>query len=582
MSCTSLPKNWNRVFWGNKMVLDYKDIRFSFDKKRKQKRIRQIRIIAVIVVVIASYFFIANLLDSGKTNKIQHLLLNGDIEKAAALFDDIKGSIYHRSTKKELRALICLSRGDHDGAARVFKELGQKKSALAAEKYAAFLDHFLNKAQYRQLDMYSDYLRPNHPEVSYYKAAARTALFDARQSSQAINRLAGEEREKRAKPIGIIEAVNRELETGKINYIFDMNNGPLAYYDLKKNRTVSLTPGFDFSLFNHQLEGGLKFFKLTLDVDLQKAIHKQFRHRNGSFLLFDLRDNSIAAAYSKPVQQKGQNAVFSEHYEAGSIVKVLTLFSYLKNLQDQDNLFPYYCRGFAVLNNKIYYDWLKHGQVKTPEEALVVSCNAVFSHMAIQVGFRKLAETFRQFHFNSADIQDLFLPFKTGRFNPDIQTDLQLARMSSGIEEVRVTTFHSALLAAILAQHGSIRSPHLIKNIKNVLNLGFYNHPAETISISRENRIFETIKSAMIGVTEDERGTGARARLNFMSIAIKTGTAGEKKLGFDAVIIGFFPAHRPQYAFGFRLERGGKAQVQGAQFLKEFLTHFHRLKNTDS
>jgi hypothetical protein len=561
------------------MVLDYKDTRFSFDKKRRQKRIRQIKIIAAIVILLTVYLFIANLLDSGKVNRVQHLLLSGEVEKAAARFDDIKGFIYHRSVKKELQALICLYRGDYDGAARVFKELGQRESAYAAEKYTVFLDHFLDSGQYRQLDMYSDYLRPFHPEVSYYKACARTALFDARQSSRAINSLAGEEREKRARAIAIIEAVNRGLDTGKINYIFDINNKPLAYYDLKKKRTVSLTPGFDFSLFNHQLKGGLKFYKLTLDLDLQKAIHRQFRRRNGSFLLFDLRDNSIAAAYSKPVQQKNQDAVFTEHYEAGSIVKVVTLFSYLKNVPDQGNLFPYYCRGFVVLNNKIYYDWLKHQRVKTPEEALVVSCNAVFSHMAIRVGSRKLAETFRQFYFNAVDIQDLFLPFKTGRFNPDIQSDLQLARMSSGIKEVKVTTFHSALLAAIVAQNGAIRSPHLIKNIKNVLRLGFYNHSSEIISISRENRIFETIKSAMVGVTEEERSTGAKARVDFMHIAIKTGTAGEKKLGFDAIIMGFFPAHKPQYAFAFRLERGGKAQVQGAHFLKEFLTHLHHQKN---
>ena len=67
------------------------------------------------------------------------------------------------------------------------------------------------------------------------------------------NRLTREEGEKRSRAIAIIEAVNRELDTGNINYIFDMNNSPLAYYDLKKKCTVSLTPGFDFSPFNHQL-----------------------------------------------------------------------------------------------------------------------------------------------------------------------------------------------------------------------------------------------------------------------------------------------------------------------------------------
>ena len=36
--------------------------------------------------------------------------------------------------------------------------------------------------------------------------------------------------------------------------------------------------------------------------------------------------------------------------------------------------------------------------------------------------------------------------------------------------------------------------------------------------------------------------------------------------------MGFFPARKARYSFAFRLERGGKAQVEGAVFLKKFLT----------
>jgi hypothetical protein len=57
-----------------------------------------------------------------------------------------------------------------------------------------------------------------------------------------------------------------------------------------------------------------------------------------------------------------------------------------------------------------------------------------------------------------------------------------------------------------------------------------------------------------------------------MEVAVKTGTAGSKKDGFDAVLMGFFPARKARYSFAFRLERGGKAQVEGAAFLKKFLT----------
>jgi cell division protein FtsI/penicillin-binding protein 2 len=58
-------------------------------------------------------------------------------------------------------------------------------------------------------------------------------------------------------------------------------------------------------------------------------------------------------------------------------------------------------------------------------------------------------------------------------------------------------------------------------------------------------------------------------------VALKTGTAGNKKLGLDAILTGFFPADKPEYAFAFRLERAGKAEWRGALFLKDFLTAFY-------
>lgn len=565
---------------GNDMVLDYKGTHFSFDKKRRQKRLRGLRITALIITAIVVYFFVANLVDSHKIGKIQDFLLTAEFEKAAERIESVKGSIYHRKTKIELEALTLLYREENDRATEVLKKLGKKRSSFSSEIFIKFLNLFLDRAQYRQLEMYTDFLMPHHPEVSFFKALARTALFDAHQSSQMLGSIGEKQREIRVKSISIIEDINRKIESGKINYIFDFDNNPIAYYDLKKRITVSLIPGFDFALFNDQLEGGLKFFKLTVDLELHEALHELFRRRNGSFLMIDLNDSSIIAAYSKPVDKKNKNVAFSGFYEAGSIVKALTLYAYFKNVPEPTDLFPYFCRGYTVIENKIFYDWLQHRQIETAEDALVVSCNAIFSRMALLVGPEKLVETFRQFNFNMPDRKDLFMNFKTGRINSNIKSDLQLVRLAVGIGEVTVTSYHSALLAALIAQHGSVYSPYILKNIKNVLNLGYYNHQKEEIAVSKDYNIFETIKRAMVRVVEDEKGTGTRARVDSMSIAIKTGTAGEKRLGFDAIIMGFFPAHKPRYAFGFRLERGGKAQVQGAYFLKDFLTLFNRLKNT--
>ena len=75
----------------------------------------------------------------------------------------------------------------------------------------------------------------------------------------------------------------------------------------------------------------------------------------------------------------------------------------------------------------------------------------------------------------------------------------------------------------------------------------------------------------MAAVVEDEKGTGRRARSQTVRLAIKTGTAGSPASGLDAIIIGFFPFEKPRYAFAFRLEGAGRADVNGAFFLQGLL-----------
>ena len=148
---------------------------------------------------------------------------------------------------------------------------------------------------------------------------------------------------------------------------------------------------------------------------------------------------------------------------------------------------------------------------------------------------------------------------------------MELANFGVGLNEISITTFHSALIPVIISQHGSIYKPHLIQNIKNLLELGFYNHKPEIQKIFKNTSLFPEITQAMVGVIADKNGTGRRSQVDFIQAAIKTGTAGNKKQGLDAILFGFFPAQKPQYAFAFRLENAGKAEFKGAYFLKQFL-----------
>ncbi len=390
----------------------------------------------------------------------------------------------------------------------------------------------------------------------------------------AINRMSPQFRKTKEKELLLLDKINSELSSGKIDYIFDVNGKPLAYYNLALGKTVSLTPGITFDAFTPDFRESITFFQLTFDRGIQEKIHRLFKDYKGSFLLMNVNDSSIVAAYSRPAipGKNNSNSVFTEMYEPGSIIKVMTMFTFLKS--SHPTIFPFQCKGLWIINNEIFHDWTTHNQVKSFDDALAVSCNVAFAQMGVNVGFKSLNDAFKRFYFNSNLITDLFLDFQTGTFNDKISSNFQLANLAVGLNEVTITTFHAALISDIISQNGSIYLPYLIKSKKNLMNIGFYNHNPRLSKVFSDNTGFNKIKNSMLAVVESPDGTGRRAKVDFVRAAIKTGTSGKKEAGLDAVITGFFPFEKPQYAFAFRLEGAGKAELKGALFLKDFLTAF--------
>jgi cell division protein FtsI/penicillin-binding protein 2 len=82
----------------------------------------------------------------------------------------------------------------------------------------------------------------------------------------------------------------------------------------------------------------------------------------------------------------------------------------------------------------------------------------------------------------------------------------------------------------------------------------------------------------MIKVITDKAGTGKNSFVPFVKVALKTGTAGKKK-PYNAILTGFFPSNRPEFAFAFILEHSGPSKNKGAKFLKNFLIAFHKKGN---
>jgi peptidoglycan glycosyltransferase len=76
---------------------------------------------------------------------------------------------------------------------------------------------------------------------------------------------------------------------------------------------------------------------------------------------------------------------------------------------------------------------------------------------------------------------------------------------------------------------------------------------------------------AMQAVATEPRGTGRRAPVEGISIALKTGTAGERKSGLEALIMAFAPVESPKIAFGIIAEDAGPAEFAAAKIAHDFV-----------
>lgn len=558
------------------MVLDYKDVSFSFSDRRRQQRRRRLFLLLLLALVGALFFAIHCLKAKAAVSAIEDLLLAGQLDEAGQRLLHPPSPLWQRGNFRELQALNDLCRGRLAEAADRFERL-RRDDASTSLHSGRFLARFFSRGEYERLDAYAGYLLPRgDDETLWFHALCRAAFLDPQGAENAAAGLSAQYRAANTKALDLLSRFNRSLRAGRVDYIFDRHDAPLAYYDLKRRCSRPLVPGIDFEPFAAQFKKGARRFRLTLDADLQRSIDRLFQGLFGTLVLLELPENAIMAAYSKPREGKPADAAFSQAYEPGSIVKLVALLAYLRRdagpvSAGRGGLFPLECPGHLAVGGKIIYELQKHGTVQNPSQALARSCNVAFALMGRAVGLDALKDLLRHFFFNGPALGDQFLSFATGGFDVQDGDELQLAHLASGLGGVTMTTMHAAVLAAAFAQNGQHFPPFLIDDTKNILNLGFYQHDSLPRRLLADDLNFLNVRKAMVAVVEDEKGTGSRLRGLAPRPAIKTGTAGNPAGGLDAILVGFLPCDNPRYAFAFRLEGAGRSDVHGTDFLRRLI-----------
>jgi penicillin-binding protein A len=380
---------------------------------------------------------------------------------------------------------------------------------------------------------------------------------------------------------GKLASVTRALEDRKRGlwpFVVDRNGSTIAIY----NGDVVAT-GRNFAALIEKEAGPLTIesnlrrlgfhdtIELSLDRGIQEAAMRALSGFRGSLVAIDPRTNEVVAIASSRGGGALRNLALEEQYEPGSVIKVLTAATGARVE------FPYTCAGSLPIDGRNFGDWREggHGTLADLEEAMAQSCNVVFADIGLKAGREKLVALHKAAGFDASTNLGL-VEVPNGRTVGELFNNFETAFYAIGIEHETVTTFHLATLASMIANRGTLTTPRIFRARRSILGEAGSAPPKQsTVRVMPRERAEEVI-ALMRAVVERPTGTGRRAKVEGMSLALKTGTAGRGESAFDSLIIGFAPVEQPKIAFALIAEDAGPAEFAAAKIAHDFLLGVRR------
>jgi peptidoglycan glycosyltransferase len=289
---------------------------------------------------------------------------------------------------------------------------------------------------------------------------------------------------------------------------------------------------------------------LTLRRDLQQLAKDQLGNRPGSVVALDPRNGNILALWSYPAFDP--NAFASHDFEAaakakqlvdaapghqllaktyqerffpGSTFKVVTATAGLnsgKVTKDQPS-YPVRTSYQPPQTNKAISNFGGESCGGTLFEILRVSCNSAFAQMAVDLGPEQMISTAHAFGFDKAPPIDLPRPAPSN-FPNDFRNNIPALALSGiGQYDVSATPLEMALVAAAVANKGTIMTPHVMQEIRDDRgDVTDRYDPKPWLQPTNEANA-EIMRQAMLG--DVQSGTATALKTPGLEVGGKTGTA---------------------------------------------------------
>ena len=180
------------------------------------------------------------------------------------------------------------------------------------------------------------------------------------------------------------------------------------------------------------------------------------------------------------------------------------------------------------------------------------SCNTTFARLAVDLGAEEMLEQAEAFGFNS-DVFDDLTPSAQSVY-PDDPNEPQTGQTGIGQFEVAATPLQMAMVAAGIANDGTVMRPYLVNKVQSADYQDLEQTDERELSQAVSSSTASELTDLMVATVED--GTASAAAIPGRLVAGKTGTA---QSGIDDVapyawFVSFAPADDPQVAVAVMIE----------------------------
>jgi peptidoglycan glycosyltransferase len=252
-------------------------------------------------------------------------------------------------------------------------------------------------------------------------------------------------------------------------------------------------------------------------------------------------------------------------YAPGSTFKTVTAAAALDSgLYTPKSSFydPGYCTEYGVqVHNALDQNGPEQFGNVDLVQAFIHSINAVFCQLGIKLGPKRILDEAKKFGFYSKPPIELppsevassgLFNFKKGTLY-DTPSLVDPGRLAFGQEHMLVTPLQMALVAAGIANNGTVMVPHLVDRVTNASGGTVVKIHPQVWKHATTPETAAAINLMMQGVVQS--GTGTAAQIPGIKVAGKTGTAetGAKNV-YTAWFIFFAPADNPTIAGAIAVE----------------------------